>query len=120
MVPGTVFPAGFYRTKAAILKKIAEILLDNYGGKVPNDMESLLAFPEVGRKTANLVLSETFDKDAICVDIHVHRISNRLGFFGVDGTNDPLETEIALRSILLCSRYIIGNHCPRLNVGRSR
>jgi endonuclease-3 len=139
------YPAGFYRTKAASLKKIAEILLDHCGGKVPDDMEALLALPGVGRKTANLVLSEAFDKDAICVDIHVHRISNRLGFFGVDGTKDPFETEMGLRSILpgkywkkinslfvfygqqvcrpvspFCSKCVIGDLCPRLNVGRSR
>jgi endonuclease-3 len=144
-VAALAYPAGFYRTKAASLKKIAEILLNNYGGKVPDDMESLLALPGVGRKTANLVLSEAFDKDAICVDIHVHRISNRLGFFGTDGTKDPFETEMALRSILpkkywkkinslfvfygqqicrpvspFCSRCVIGAHCPRLNVGRFR
>jgi endonuclease-3 len=139
------YPAGFYRTKAASLKKIAEILLTRYGGKVPDDMEALLALPGVGRKTANLVLSEAFDKDAICVDIHVHRISNRLGFFGAAGTKDPFETEMALRSILPrkywkkinslfvfygqqvcrpvsphCSKCVITGHCPRLNVDRSR
>ncbi|MDR0452419.1 MAG: endonuclease III [Treponema sp.] len=139
------YPAGFYRTKAANLKKIAEILLDRYGGRVPDDMESLLALPGVGRKTANLVLSEAFDKDAICVDIHVYRISNRLGFFGTGGTKDPFETEMALRSMLprkywkkinslfvfygqqicrpvspYCSKCVIENLCPRLNVGRSR
>jgi endonuclease-3 len=144
-VAALAYPAGFYRTKAANLKKIAEILLDRYGGKVPDDMESLLALPGVGRKTANLVLSEAFDKDAICVDIHVHRISNRLGFFGAGGTKDPFETEMALRSILprkywkkinslfvfygqqicrpvspYCSKCVIAGHCPRLNVGRSR
>jgi endonuclease-3 len=144
-VAALAYPAGFYRTKAASLKKIAEILLDRYDGKVPDDMESLLALPGVGRKTANLVLSEAFDKYAICVDIHVHRISNRLGFFGADGTKDPFETEMALRSILpkkywkkinslfvfygqqvcrpvspYCSRCVIGAYCPRLNVGRSR
>jgi endonuclease-3 len=144
-VAALAYPAGFYRTKAASLKKIAEILLEQYGGKVPDDMESLLALPGVGRKTANLVLSEAFGKDAICVDIHVHRISNRLGFFGAAGTKDPFETEMALRSILPrkywkqinslfvfygqqicrpvsphCSRCVIGDHCPRLNVGRSR
>jgi endonuclease-3 len=139
------YPAGFYRTKAASLKKIAEILLTRYGGKVPDNMEALLALPGVGRKTANLVLSEAFDKDAICVDIHVHRISNRLGFFGASGTKDPFETEMALRSILPrkywkrinslfvfygqqvcrpvsphCSKCVIAGHCPRLNVARSR
>jgi endonuclease-3 len=141
-----IYPAGFYRTKAANLKKIAEILLTQYDGKVPDDMDTLLALPGVGRKTANLVLSEAFDKDAICVDIHVHRISNRLGFFGgASGTKDPFETEMALRSILpkkywkrinslfvfygqqvcrpvspYCSKCVISACCPRLNVGRSR
>ncbi|MDR1576402.1 MAG: endonuclease III, partial [Treponema sp.] len=74
------YPAGFYKTKAASLKKIAAILLENYGGTVPADMDALLALPGVGRKTANLVLIEAFDLPGICVDVHVHRISNRRGW----------------------------------------
>ena len=71
------YPAGFYRTKAANLKKIAALLLEQHKGKVPADLDTLLSFPGVGRKTANLVLIEAYNKDGICVDIHVHRISNR-------------------------------------------
>ncbi|MDR3335948.1 MAG: endonuclease III [Treponema sp.] len=140
-----IYPAGFYRTKAASLKKIAQILLEQYQGKVPADMDELLALPGVGRKTANLVLLEAFDIDAICVDIHVHRISNRLGFFGPGGTADPEKTETALREILPkkywkrinallvfygqqicrpvsphCSRCVISGYCPRLGVEKSR
>jgi endonuclease-3 len=139
------YPAGFYRTKAASLMKIARILLEQEGGRVPADMDALLALPGVGRKTANLVLVEAFDIDAICVDIHVHRISNRLGWFGPEGTAAPDKTEEALRAILPrkywkrinallvrygqlvcrpvsphCSRCIVGGYCPRNGVGKSR
>ena len=92
-----IYPAGFYRVKAANLKRIASILIEEYEGKVPDDMERLLALPGVGRKTANLVLIEAFDKYGICVDVHVHRISNRMG--GVS-TKSPDETEERLRCIL--------------------
>ena len=74
------YPAGFYNTKAANLVKIASLLLENYKGKVPADMDALLSLPGVGRKTANLVLTEAFNMYGICVDIHVHRISNRAGW----------------------------------------
>ncbi|MDR1178571.1 MAG: hypothetical protein LBK64_07070, partial [Spirochaetaceae bacterium] len=67
-IAGLIYPAGFYRTKAANLKKIAAILMDKYDGKVPSDMETLLALPGVGRKTANLVLTEAFNKEGLCVD----------------------------------------------------
>ncbi|MDR1655484.1 MAG: endonuclease III, partial [Treponema sp.] len=79
-IAGLSYPAGFYRTKARNLKAIAELLLDQYGGTVPADMEKLLAFPGVGRKTANLVLVEAFGLPGLCVDTHVHRISNRAGW----------------------------------------
>jgi endonuclease-3 len=91
------YPAGFYRTKAANLRKIAGILIERYGGRAPADMEALLALPGVGRKTANLVITEAFDMDGICVDIHVHRISNRVGLVS---TSTPLETEESLRDCL--------------------
>ena len=91
------YPVGFYRTKAASLKKIARILLEQYDGKVPADMDALLVLPGVGRKTANLVLIEAFDLPGICVDIHVHRISNRLGWLA---SKTPNETEMILRNIL--------------------
>jgi endonuclease-3 len=92
-----VYPAGFYKTKAANLKKIAAILMREYGGAVPADMEKLLALPGVGRKTANLVVIEAYDMDGICVDTHVHRISNRLGWVT---TKAPDATEAALRERL--------------------
>ena len=92
-----IYPAGFYRNKAASLKKIAAILLEQYNGNVPATMDELLALPGVGRKTANLVLIEAFDLDGICVDIHVHRISNRCGWLV---SKTPDETEMILREIL--------------------
>ena len=92
-----IYPVGFYRNKAASLKKIAAILIKQYDGKVPASMDELLALPGVGRKTANLVLTEAFDLDGLCVDIHVHRISNRCGW--VESKN-PDETEMILRKIM--------------------
>ncbi|MCL2763473.1 MAG: endonuclease III [Treponema sp.] len=136
------YPAGFYRTKAASLKKIAAILLDQYNGTVPADMDALLALPGVGRKTANLVLIEAFDLPGICVDVHVHRISNRCGWLN---TKTPEETEMTLRVILpkkywkglnallvlygqnlcrpvspFCSRCVIADHCKRIGVEKCR
>jgi endonuclease-3 len=136
------YPAGFYKTKAASLLKIAAIVQGQYGGKVPADMDALLAMPGVGRKTANLVLNEAFGIDAICVDIHVHRISNRNGWVS---TKEPVETEMTLREILpqkywkrinyllvlygqklcrpvspFCSRCVIKEKCERNGVGKSR
>jgi len=90
-------PAGFYRVKARILKKVAQDLLDRFGGKVPDDIEDLLTLPGVGRKTANCVLVYGFGKGAIPVDTHVHRISNRLGWVR---TRTPEETEVDLTSVL--------------------
>jgi endonuclease-3 len=92
-----IYPVGFYRTKAQNLKKIAAIIMENYHGQVPADMDLLLAMPGVGRKTANLVLTEAFDMDGICVDVHVHRITNRLG---VLHSKNPEETEMILRELL--------------------
>ncbi|WP_243692835.1 endonuclease III [Treponema sp. J25] len=92
-----LYPAGFYRTKARTLIRIAQILVHHHGGLVPASLEELLALPGVGRKTANLVLIEAFEQDAICVDTHVHRICNRLG---VLSSRTPDETEKILRHIL--------------------
>lgn len=92
-----IYPVGFYKTKARNIKEISSILIKKYGGRVPDDIEELMKLPGVGRKTANLVLSVGFGKDAICVDTHVHRISNRLGL--VD-TKNPEETEFMLMEIL--------------------
>jgi len=92
-----IYPVGFYRTKAKNLKKIASIIIEKHNGEVPRRMEELLALPNVGRKTANLVLAKGYGIPAICVDIHVHRISNRLGFIS---TKTPFETEMKLRELL--------------------
>ncbi|MDI9393955.1 MAG: endonuclease III [Euryarchaeota archaeon] len=89
---------GFYRVKAGRIKEISRILLEEYNGRVPDEMEALLKLPGVGRKTANCVLAHAFLKeDALAVDTHVHRISNRLGLVA---TNNPEETEIKLKKAL--------------------
>jgi endonuclease III len=92
-----IFPAGFYRTKARNLRETCRILLEQHCGKVPRSMEELLALPGVGRKTANLVLTIGFGDYGICVDTHVHRISNLWGYVE---TTEPDETEFALREKL--------------------
>jgi endonuclease-3 len=137
-----IYPVGFYPTKAKRLMEISRIILAEHGGKVPDTMEGLLALPGVGRKTANLVLVEGFRQDAICVDTHVHRISNRIGYVK---TNTPEQTEMALRERLplkhwirynellvafgqvicrpispFCSRCPVADLCPRVGVPRSR
>ena len=136
------YPAGFYRTKAVNLKKIAALLIDQYKGKVPADLDTLLSLPGVGRKTANLVLIEAYDLDGICVDVHVHRISNRTGWLS---TLNPEETEMILRQILprkhwktinpllvlygqnvcrpvspYCSRCVITKYCKQIGVEKTR
>ena len=89
-----IYPVSFYRQKAIHVKETCRILLDRFGGVVPQTMEELLTLPGVGRKTANLVLILAFaSRKNICVDTHVHRISNRLGWVK---TNTPDETEQAL------------------------
>ena len=93
---GLLRPAGFYRQKAGQLLRIASILLEKYGGSVPREMKELLALPGVGRKTANFVLGMVYGIPAVCVDVHVHRISNRLGLVR---TADPERTEMALRNV---------------------
>jgi endonuclease-3 len=137
-----IFPAGFYRTKARHLRAAARLLVQRHGGRVPQSMEDLLALPGVGRKTANLVRNLGFGLDGICVDTHVHRISNRLGWVR---TQTPLETERALETVLprrwwipvngllvafgqrtctpqspKCSACPIRRHCARVGVTRSR
>jgi len=91
-----IYPVGFYKTKAKHLKELP-LAMKQFANKIPQDIESLLKLPGVGRKTANLVVSVAFNKDAICVDTHVHRISNRIGFIK---TNTPFESEMQLRKIL--------------------
>jgi endonuclease-3 len=93
----TIFPVGFYRQKARQIREICRLLLERHGGEVPDDLDTLLALPGVGRKTANLVVSLGFGKPGICVDTHVHRITNRWGYVA---TRTPGETETALRAKL--------------------
>ncbi len=100
-------PAGFYRQKAGQMKRIAAILKNNFEGRVPDDMESLLSLPGVGRKTANFVMGMVFGVPSICVDVHVHRISNRLGL--VD-TRSPEETEFALQKLFRETEWTGINH----------
>ncbi|MBN1671730.1 MAG: endonuclease III [Kiritimatiellae bacterium] len=92
-----ILPIGFFRTKARHLRQLPKALDEQFGGRIPDTVEELCELPGVGRKTANLVVSVGFDKPAICVDVHVHRISNRLGLLA---TRTPFETEMALRRIL--------------------
>jgi endonuclease-3 len=92
-----IYPAGFYKTKAGQLRRIAATLAADHGGAVPGDEAALLALPGVGRKTANLVLGLGFGIPAICVDTHVHRISNRLGMVA---TKTPDASEKALQAVL--------------------
>ncbi len=92
-----IYPVGFYRTKARHLRQLAEILLQEYQGNVPDRLEDLLRLPGVGRKTANIVLNEAFGRDTIGVDVHVHRIAHRLGLVR---TRTPEETEKALTRLL--------------------
>ncbi len=98
-----IYPVGFYPTKAGRLVEISEIIIEKYNGKVPGDLDALLELPGVGRKTANLVLVEGFQKPAICVDTHVHRISNRIGYVR---TKTPDKTEFALRKKLPLKHWI--------------
>lgn len=101
-----LYPIGFYKTKAKNLIKLSEIIINDYKGKIPEKLEELLTLPGVGRKTANLVLALAFNKDGLCVDTHVHRISNRLGIIK---TNNPYETEMKLRKILPIKYFEVYN-----------
>ncbi len=137
-----IYPAGFYNTKAGQLKKIGRIISEQHGGEVPASEEDLLRMPGVGRKTANLVLGLGFEIPAICVDTHVHRISNRLGMIA---TKTPEKSEQALNRMLPrdlwipindllvtfgqncchptsphCSTCPLEDLCPRISVTRSR
>jgi endonuclease-3 len=137
-----IYPVGFYRTKTRVIHAVCRDLLARFGGRVPDDLDALLTLPGVGRKTANLVLTVGFGKPGICVDTHVHRISNRLGFVR---TRTPAETETALRAKLPrrywieyndllvafgqnvcrplsphCSRCPVATWCHRVGVTRAR
>ncbi len=137
-----IYPVGFYKTKARRIPEICTLLIEKFEGKVPDEIEILLTFPGVGRKTANLVLTQGYGKLGICVDTHVHKISNRLGYVK---TKTPEETEFALRKKLpekywieyndylvawgqnvckpvspFCSKCSIASYCDRIGVGKSR
>ena len=92
-----IYPVGFYHDKARHLKELPGVLKEKFGVVLPNTVEELCELPGVGRKTANLTVAVGFDLPAICVDVHVHRMTNRLGLIK---TKSPFETEMALRKIL--------------------
>jgi endonuclease-3 len=102
-VAGLIYPAGFYRNKALQIVEISRRLLDEYGGAVPAEIDELMKFKGVGRKTANLVVTLGFGKPGICVDTHVHRICNRWGYVS---TGTPDATESALRVKLPAEYWI--------------
>lgn len=98
-----IYPVGFYKNKAEQIIELSKVLVEKYDSIVPDTIEELIKFKGVGRKTANLVLSEGFNKPAICVDVHVHRIFNRLGYIK---TKTPEESETALRKKLSKKHWI--------------
>jgi endonuclease-3 len=133
-----IFPVGFYRTKAKTILEICRSLNENYRGRVPDEIDELIKFKGVGRKTANLVVTLGYNKPGICVDTHVHRISNRWGYVK---TATPEKTEVALRAKLpkqywieyndllvsfgqqlcrpispLCSQCPVANYCSQIGV----
>lgn len=110
-----IYPVGFYRTKARNLLAVSRILIDRYGSQVPDDLDTLLTLPGVGRKTANLVITVSYNKPGICVDTHVHRISNR---WGLVRTATPDDTETALRRVLP-KRYWIGFNDALVSYGQN-
>ncbi|MBT3395463.1 endonuclease III [archaeon] len=137
-----IYPVGFYKTKAKHLKQLPIILKQEFNNKIPETIEELIKLPGVGRKTANLVVTIAFNKPGICVDTHVHKIMNRIGYIE---TKTPYETEMRLRdklpkkywktinSILVafgqnlctpisphCSNCPINKYCNRLGVKKSR
>lgn len=137
-----IYPVGFYKTKAKLLPEVCKHILREFGGKVPEEIEDLIKIKGVGRKTANLVRGLGYGKPAVCVDTHVHRISNRLGLFK---TKNAEETEYKLREILpqrywieyndllvtwgqnickpispLCSRCPLNAECPKVEVTHKR
>jgi endonuclease-3 len=141
-IESAIYPVGFYRNKTASILDICRELNERYGGRVPDDIDELLKFKGVGRKTANLVVTLGFGKPGICVDTHVHRICNRWGYVS---TRTPEETEFALRKKLpkkywliindllvtfgqnlctpispRCSTCSVFHLCNRIGVGKSR
>jgi len=137
-----IYPVGFYRNKTKSILGICRMLIEEYGGKTPDDIDELLKLPGVGRKTANLVVTIGHGKPGICVDTHVHRITNRWGYVC---TKTPEKTEFALREKLpkkhwieindllvtfgqnlckpispICSECPISEFCDRVGVTKSR
>jgi endonuclease-3 len=110
-----IYPVGFYRTKARVILGISRDLLERFDGRVPDTIDALLTLDGVGRKTANLVVTMGYGKPGICVDTHVHRISNRLGYVK---TRNPEETEMALRA-KLPRRYWIGYNDLLVSFGQN-
>ena len=102
----TIYPVGFYKNKAKSINKICDLLLSQYNGRVPDEIDELLKLPGVGRKTANLVITVGYNKPGICVDTHVRRITNRWGYVE---TKTPEQTEMALREKLPSKYWIIIN-----------
>ncbi|KJR40865.1 DNA-(apurinic or apyrimidinic site) lyase [Candidatus Magnetoovum chiemensis] len=96
-IENAIYPVGFYRVKAGNIKEISNTIIKDYDGKVPGSIEELIKLKGVGRKTANLVVTMGYNKYGICVDTHVHRITNRWGYIKTDS---PLKTEQALRETL--------------------
>lgn len=105
-IEAAIYPVSFYRNKAKQILAISQILLEKFDGRVPDTIEELLTLPGVGRKTANLVVTVAYGKPGICVDTHVHRISNRIGYIK---TKSPEESERALRKKLPKEHWIIYN-----------
>jgi len=109
-----IYPVGFYKTKALNILEMCQTMIDHYDGRVPDEIDELLKFKGVGRKTANLVVTLGYNKPGICVDTHVHRISNRWGYIK---TATPEKTEIALRA-KLPNRYWIEYNNLLVNFGQ--
>jgi endonuclease III len=110
-----IYPVGFYRNKAKIIRGVCETLIEKYNSKVPDEIDELLKLKGVGRKTANLVVTLGYGKPGVCVDTHVHRISNRWGFIE---TKSPFETEMVLRE-KLAKRYWIDYNSFLVAFGQS-
>jgi endonuclease-3 len=110
-----IYPVGFYRIKAKIIREVCETLIEKYASRVPDEIDELLKLKGVGRKTANLVVTLGYGKPGICVDTHVHRISNRWGFIE---TKTPFETEMVLRE-KLPKRYWVDYNSLLVAFGQS-
>ena len=141
-IDNAIYPVGFHTTKAKNILAICRLLIDKYNSRTPDEIDTLVTLPGVGRKTANLVVTIGYDKPGICVDTHVHRISNR---WGCVKTKNPEKTEVALREKLpqeywigyndllviygqnlckpvspFCSRCRLASYCDRIGVEKYR